>query len=264
MYLGRKRIIIGKNVKLGSGVHFEDGVYVEGGTKIGDNVRIGPFTEILCGSVIEDDCVIGSHCIIGHLSKFELQKTDFSITSPKVTEFVIKDPTTRVGEGSIIRSGSTIYKHVVIGRKLRTGHGALIREHVTLGDDCIVGTQAILDGYIKVGSKSMIQSQCYIAQSVRIGNGVFIAPGCIFLDNKKVILGQGLDGPTVEDYVRISAGTKILPGITIGKYALIGAGSVVTKDIPSKAIAYGVPAKVKGFLSDDEIKAYANSLTKWE
>jgi acetyltransferase-like isoleucine patch superfamily enzyme len=186
------------------------------------------------------------------------------MSSPKVTAFLIKDPVTRIGERSIIRSGSTIYKHVVIGRKLRTGHGVLIREHVTLGDNCVIGTQAILDGYVKVGDKSMIQSQCYIAQSVRIGNGVFIAPGCIFLDNKKVLLGQGLEGPTVEDYVRISAGTKILPGITIQKYALIGAGSVVTKNIPSKAIAYGIPAEVKGFQSDDEIGSYVNSITKWE
>ena len=239
-------------------------MYVEDGTKIGDNVRIGPFTQILYGSVIEDNCVIGSRCIIGHPSKFKLQKTDFSLTSPKVTEFIIKDPITQIGEGSIIRSGSTIYKHVVIGKKLRTGHGALIREHVTLGDNCIVGTQAILDGYIKVGNKSMIQSQCYITQSVKIGNGVFIAPGCILLDNKKIILGQGLDGPTIEDYVRISAGTKILSGITIGKYALIGAGSVVTKNTPSKAIAYGVPAEIKGFQSDKEIEAYVNSIVAWE
>jgi len=110
----------------------------------------------------------------------------------------------------------------------------------------------------------MIQSQCYIAQSVRIGNGVFIAPGCIFLDNKKIILGQGLDGPTVEDYVRISAGTKILPGITIGEHGLIGAGSVVTKDIPPRAVAYGVPAEVKRFQSEAEIKEYMDTIAEWE
>ena len=165
---------------------------------------------------------------------------------------------------SSVRSGSTIYNHVVIGKNVRTGHNVLIREHVTLGDHCIVGTQAILDGYIKVGNRSMIQSQCYIAQSVRIGNCVFIAPGCIFVDNKKMILGEGLNGAIVEDYVRVSAGTKILPGVTIQKYALVGAGSVVTKDIPSKAIAYGIPAEVKGFQSDDEIGSYANSIANWE
>ena len=238
--------------------------YVDDAAKIGNNVSIGRFAEILSGSVIGDNCVIGSRCIIGHPSKLELQKADFSATSPKVSDLVVKEPVTKIGDGSIIRSGSIIYKHVVVGKNLRTGHSALIREHVTIGDNCIVGTQAILDGYIRVGSGSMIQSQCYVAQSVRIGNGVFIAPGCVFLDNKKIILGQGLDGATIEDYVRISAGTKVLPGITIGKYALIGAGSVVTKDIPPKAVAYGVPAEIKAFQKDKEIEKYVTSMANWE
>jgi len=238
--------------------------YVQDGAKIGDNVSLGPFAQILSESIVENNCVIGSHCVIGHPSKLELQKIDFSATSLKVAGFLVKECVTKIGEGSIVRSGSTVYNHVVIGKNVRTGHNVLVREHVTLGDHCIVGTQAILDGYIKVGNRSMIQSQCYIAQSVRIGNGVFIAPGCIFVDNKKMILGEGLNGAIVEDYVRVGAGTKILPGITIKKYALIGAGSVVTKNIPSKALAYGIPAEIKGFQCDDEIGSYVDSITKWE
>ncbi|MDH5691082.1 MAG: hypothetical protein OEY81_06620, partial [Candidatus Bathyarchaeota archaeon] len=125
--------------------------YVDDEAKIGDNVSIGRFAEILSGSVIGSNCVIGSHCIIGHPSKLELQKADFSAASPKISDLIVKEPVTKIGERSIIRSGSIIYKHVVVGKNLRTGHSALIREHVTIGDNCIVGTQAILDGYIKVG-----------------------------------------------------------------------------------------------------------------
>ena len=238
--------------------------YVEDEAKIGDNVSIGRFAEILSGSAIGNNCVIGSRCIIGHPSKLELQKADFSATSPKVSDLIVKEPLTKIGDWSIIRSGSIIYRHVVVGKSLRTGHSALIREHVTIGDNCIVGTQAILDGYIRVGNGSMIQSQCYVSQSVRIGNGVFIAPGCVFVDNKKIVLGQGLDGATIRDYVRISAGTKVLPGVTIGKYALIGAGSVVTEDVPPKAVAFGVPAKVKGFQEDEEIQKYVESMADWK
>ena len=238
--------------------------YVDDEAEIGNNVSIGRFAEILSGSVIGDNCFIGGRCIIGHPSKLELQKVDFSAGSSKVSELIVKEPVTRIGEGSVIRSGSIIYKHMVVGKSLRTGHGVLIREHVTIGDNCVVGTQAILDGYIRVGSGSMIQSQCYVAQSVRIGDGVFIAPGCVFLDNKRMILGQGLEGAKIEDYVRISAGTKILPGVTIGKYALIGAGSVVTKDVPAKAVAYGVPAEIKRFQSDVEINKYVDSIVNWQ
>lgn len=253
-----KRFNLGKNVEAGYGAYIQDGA------KIGKNVEIKPFAVILSGAVIEDNCIIGDHCIIGHPTKLQLQKTDFSATSPKVADFTVKEPIARVGEGSIIRSGSIIYRHVKIGRKLRTGHNVLIREHVALGDNCVVGTQAVLDGYIKMGDRSMVQSQCYIAQSVKVGNGVFVAPGCIFMDNKKIVLGKGLAGIRIGDYARIGGGTKILPGITVGEHVLIGAGSVVTKDIPSRAVAYGVPAEVKRFQSEEEIKEYMDTIAEWE
>lgn len=249
---------MGKKAEIGPDVYMDDEA------EIGDNVSIGRFTEILPGSIIGDNCVIGSRCIIGHPTKLQLQKADFSATSPKVPDFMVKEAVTKIGGGSIIRSGAVIYGHVIIGTKLRTGHNVLIREHVIMGDDCVVGTQAILDGYIKIGSGSMIQSQCYVCQSVKLGEGVFIAPRCAFLDNKRMILGQGLEGATVEDYVRIGAGTIVLPAATIGKYALIGARSVVTRDIPSKAVAYGTPTKVQGFLTDDQIRAYVDSVRAWK
>lgn len=238
--------------------------YIEEGAKIGKNVEIKPFSVILSGAIIADNCTIGDHCVIGHPTKLQLQKADFSLSSPKAADFIIKEPTTIIGEGSIIRSGSIVYRHVKTGKKLRTGHNILIREHVTIGSNCVVGTQAILDGYIKIGDRSMIQSQCYIAQSVKIGKGVFIAPGCIFMDNRKIILGKGLTGIRIEDYARIGGGTKMLSRITVGEHALVGAGSVVTKDIPPKAVAYGVPAEVKRFQSEAEIKEYMETIVEWE
>jgi acetyltransferase-like isoleucine patch superfamily enzyme len=240
------------------------GAYIEAGAKIGKNVEIKPFAVVLSGAVIEDDCIIGDHCVIGHPTKLQVQKADFSSSSPKVASFMVQEPVTRIGEGSIIRSGSTVYRHVKIGRRLRTGHNVLIREHVGIGDDCVAGSQAVLDGYIKIGNRSMVQSQCYVAQSVTIGKGVFIAPGCIFLDNKKIILGKGLAGIAIEDYARIGGGSKILPGITIGKHALIGAGSVITNDIPARAVAYGVPAEVKRVQSEAEINEYMATIAEWE
>lgn len=255
---------VGEDVKMGQNVEIGFGAYVGNKAVIGNNVKIGSHSLILSGSIIRDNSIIGGHCTIGHPPKTGLQKVDFSATSPKVKDLMIEDPVASIGKNSIIRSGSTIYKNVVIGKKLRTGHNILIREHTRIGDNCIVGTQAVLDGYIEIGSNSMIQSQCYIAQSVRIGSGVFISPGCMFFDNKRIILGEGLNGATIEDYVRIGGGAKILPDITIGKYALIGTGSVVTRSILSKAIAYGIPAEVKGFQNDEEIKKYVNSIRNWQ
>ena len=247
-----------RNAKIGSEA------YVDDEATLGNNVSIGRFAEVLSGAVIGDNCVIGSRCIIGHPSKLELQRADFSAASRKVSDLIVKEPVTKIGAGAIIRSGSVIYRDVVIGERLRTGHNVLVREHVTIGDHCVVGTSAILDGYIRLGSNSMIQSGCYITQSTRIGNGVFISPGCAFFDNRRIILGEGLERTTIQDYVRVGGGTTILPGITIEKYALVGAGSVVTKDVPPKAIAYGAPAKVKGFQKDEEIQKYVDSIANWQ
>jgi len=248
---------LGKNVKIGYGA------YVEDNTIIGDNVIVGHHAIIHRGSVIGDGTIIGSFCIIGHPTKVELQKWDFSVTSPKVKDLIIKEPITKIGPESIIRSGTIIYRYVVIGEKLRTGHNALIREHTTIGDRVIIGTQATLDGYIRIGDKSMIQTQCYIAQSVRIGKSVFIAPNCLFFDNKRIVLGEGLNGAIVEDFARIGGGTKVLPGVKIGKYSMIGAGSLVTKDIPPKALAVGVPTRVQRVLSNEEIESYVKSIEEW-
>ncbi len=256
--MNRQRSNLGKKAEMGSTA------YVDDGAEIVNNVSLGRSVEILSGSIIGDNCIVGSRCTIGHPTKLQLQKTDFAATNPKAADFIVKEPITKIGDASIIRSGSTIYKHVVVGKKLRTGHDVLIREHVTIGDNCIVGTRAVLDGYIRVGSGSYVAGQCYVGQSVVIGNGVFIAAGCIFSDNKKMILGQGYDGATVEDYVRIGMGVMILPHLTIGKYAVIGSGSVVTKDVPERAVAYGVPAEVKKFQSEAEIREYMASIAEWE
>jgi acetyltransferase-like isoleucine patch superfamily enzyme len=239
-------------------------VYVEDNTKIGNNVSVGPYTLILSGARIQDDCTIGSHCILAHPTKLQVQKSDFSSSSPEVADLIVEKPITKISQGSVIRSGSTIYKHVIAGERLRTGHNALIREHSTLGKHCVIGTNAILDGYIEVGDGSMVQSNSYVAQSVRIGRGVFIAPGCVFMDNKKMVMGRGLKGALIEDYVRIGGATKILPGVTIGKHALIGAGSVISKDVPPKAVALGAPAQVRRFQKERDIKEYIDSIVNWE
>jgi acetyltransferase-like isoleucine patch superfamily enzyme len=248
---------IGENVRIGHGVYIEDNTIIE------DNVKIEHHSVICSGSIIGEGTVIGPFCIIGHPTKMELQKWDFSVTNPKVKDLIVKEPITRIGPRSIIRSGTVVYRHVIVGEGLRTGHNVLIREHTIIGDRVILGTRTTLDGYIKIGKKTMIQTQCYVAQSVRIGEGVFIAPNCLFFDNKRMILGEGLNGAVVEDFVRIGGGTKVLPGVRICKYSMVGSGAIVTQDIPPKALAVGVPARVQRFLNDEEIDAYVKSIEEW-
>lgn len=243
-------------MKVGKNCHISEEADIAENVIIGDNVKIYPNVKI------GENTKIGDNCIIGHPTKVKVQGYDFSAKSPLVKDFLV-EPGTRIGGNSLIRSGTIIYDHVNAGEGLKTGHYAIIREHTTLGENCIVGTNAILDGYIKIGEKSMIQSHCYLAQTVKIGDYTFIAPGCIFFDNRTIVLGYGLRAARVGSYVRIGGGSKILPKITIEDYALIGAGSVVTRDIPSRAVAYGSPARIARFQSQAEINEYIKSMRGW-
>jgi acetyltransferase-like isoleucine patch superfamily enzyme len=230
---------------------------------IEDDVRIGAYTVVHSHAKVESNVAIGSHCVIGHPSKRELIGINHSFEDPKLKDLTIKDPATNIGEGSIIRSGSVVYNYTDIGKKLNTGHCTIIREHVNLGERCLVGSHAVLNGYSRIGELTRINTGCALPQSMRIGRGVFVGPLVSFSDNQKALPGNGNEGAIIEDFVRIGIGAKILPKITIGRGAFIGAGAVVTKRVPERAIVFGVPAKIQGYVAEEELNEYINSIMKW-
>lgn len=117
--------------------------------------------------------------------------------------------------------------------------------------DCTIGYSTSIGSYteigkgVKIGNECRIQARVFIPQGVRIGNKVFVGPGVIFTNDKRPSLGAEFvpNATYVEDEVVIGAGAIILPKITIGKGAMIGAGAVVTKDVPPYTEVYGNPAE---------------------
>jgi acetyltransferase-like isoleucine patch superfamily enzyme len=151
---------------------------------------------------------------------------------------------TTIGSGGVIRSGTVIYAGVRIGERFQSGHGALIREDNEIGDDCSVGTNAVLEAGNRIGDGTRIHSGCFL-EHTRLGKRVFVAPHVVFTDDPHPICPRYLEcvlGASVEDDVSIGANSTILPGVKIGAGSLIGAGSVVTKDVPREAVVAGSPA----------------------
>ena len=254
---------INKGAKIGKNVQIGYGVVIEKNTAIEDDVKIGAYTVVHSHARVKSDVTIGSHCVISHPSKRELIGIDHSFEDPKLRDLIIEDPTTNIGKGSVIRTGSVIYTHTNIGKKLNTGHYAIIREHTNLGERCLIGSHTVLNGYSNVGERTRINTGCALPQSMRIGRGVFVGPLVSFSDNEKALPGDGNEGAVIEDFVRIGIGAKILPKITVRKGAFIGAGAVVTKDVPEKAIVFGAPAKVQGYVKEEELNIYIDSIMKW-
>lgn len=254
---------VNKGAKIGKNVQIGCGAVIEHDVVIGDDVKIGAYAVIHSHARVKCDVTIGSHCAIGHPSKKELIGIDHSFEDPKLRDLIIRDPATNIEEGSIIRSGSVVYTHTKIGKKLNTGHYAIIREHVNLGEGCLIGSHTVLNGYSKIGERTRINTGCALPQSMRIGKGVFVGPLVSFSDNQKALPGEGNEGAIIEDFVRIGIGARILPKITIKNGAFIGAGAVVTQDVPEGAIVFGVPAKVQGYIAKEELNAYIDSIMKW-
>lgn len=151
----------------------------------------------------------------------------------------------KIGKNAVIRSNSIIYSNVEIGDNLRTGHNVLIRERTRIGDDVLIGTNVVIEGDTIIGSHVSIQSNAYIPINTIIEDYVFLGPGVVLTNDKYPIREERkLVGPRIRKGASIGANAIIQPKIEVGEGAIIGSGSVVTKDVPPWKIALGVPAKV--------------------
>ena len=213
---------------------------------ISPNATVNGYVEdsvILGETVIGAGTLIGRNVIIGYpveqtlknlmaAGKFDLKRCSEASKGAKI------------GKECIIRSGTVIYENVIIRDHVRTGHNVLIREGSVIGEGSLIGTGTLLDGAVKIGSRVKIQSNAYLPHLTVIEDDVFIAPNVCFTNDPYPESGR-LIGVRVEKEAIICANATLLPGIRIGKRSVVGAGSVVTKDVPSDYVVFGNPARFR-------------------
>ncbi|HUF08826.1 MAG TPA: DapH/DapD/GlmU-related protein [Rhodothermales bacterium] len=159
---------------------------------------------------------------------------------------------TLIGDGAILRSHTVIYAGNVIGRGFRTGNKANIRELNTIGDDVSVGTLSVVEHHVEIGDGVRIHSQVFVPEYTVLEEDAWLGPNVV-LTNAKYPLSPDaknqLEGPRIATRAKIGANSTILPGVTVGANALVGAGSVVTRDVEPGAIVVGNPARRTGSVS---------------
>jgi acetyltransferase-like isoleucine patch superfamily enzyme len=146
-----------------------------------------------------------------------------------------------------------------IGPGTRIWHQAQVRERVRIGANCIVSKGVYVDFDVQIGSNCKIQNGAFLYHGCTLEDGVFVGPGVIFTNDKRprAINPDGtLKG--VDDWevgrtlvrhgAAVGTGSIVLPGVTIGRFAMVAAGAVVTRDVPDYGLALGAPARLVGFV----------------
>jgi UDP-2-acetamido-3-amino-2,3-dideoxy-glucuronate N-acetyltransferase len=160
---------------------------------------------------------------------------------------------------TFIHPTAEVSPDATIGEDTRIWRQAHIREHVRVGAHCNIGKGVYIDAHVQIGSNVKIQNHSSIFEGVTLEGGVFIGPHVCFTNdlfpraiNPDGTLKSAEDWtitPTLVQYgASIGAGAVIVCGVTIGRFALVGAGSVVTRDISPHVLVFGNPAQQRGYV----------------
>ena len=134
-----------------------------------------------------------------------------------------------------------------IGRGTKVWQFVVILEGATIGDDCNICAHTLIEGDVQVGSRVTLKSGVQLWDGTRIDDDVFIGPNVTFTNDpypRSKCYPNHFSGVTIKQHASVGANATLLPGVTVGEYAMIGAGSVVTKDVPNRAVVVGNPAKI--------------------
>lgn len=180
------------------------------------DVRIGQ------GTLIDDEVRLGSEAVVPGSKGIE------------------------IGKGARIRGGSQVHHGVRIGDRLEMGHNVSIGKDTIIGEDCHIANNTIIESDCRVGDRVRIEANCFISRFTTIEDDVTIAPGvCLANDPHPGSEHHAcMRGPTIERGAQIGMNATILPFVTIGERSVVGAGSVVTHEVPAALVVAGNPARV--------------------
>lgn len=224
--------------------------------RIGEGTRIGHFAVIMEGVQVGQDGQIGNGTIVHpHTRLGDRVRIDDQAVLGKVPKSAPASilklssqyPPLEVGDDVFVGAHSIIYVGAKLARKVFVADLASIREEVTLEEGVIVGRGVTIENRCRVGEYTKIETEAYVTAYTIIEERCFIAPMvCMSNDN---YLGRTeerfkhMKGPHIKRGARIGANVVLLPGVVIGEEAVVGAGSVVTREIPSYETWVGIPAR---------------------
>ena len=162
-----------------------------------------------------------------------------------------------VGDGVAILAGAVVFAGTRLGPGVVVGDQACVRERCELGEEVVVGRGSLVENDVVVGARTRIQANVYLTAYSVVEEDVFIAPGVVttndnYMGRTEQRLGL-MKGPTIRRGARVGGGAVLLPGIEVGVEAFVGAGAVVLRDVPARAVVVGNPARQIREVADEEL-----------
>jgi acetyltransferase-like isoleucine patch superfamily enzyme len=209
--------------------------------------EIHPTAIVYPGTVLGEGVKVLEHAVVGK------QPT----LSPRSTAKREDLPPTEIGDGTIVSTGAVVFAGSRIGARVILGDQSCVRERVVVGDEVVIGRGSLVENDTTIGAMTKIQAEAYITAYSTLEEHVFVAP-CVVTTNDN-FMGRTerrhelIKGPTIRRGARIGGGAILLPGVEIGEEAFVGAGAVVTKNVESRMVVVGNPARVMRPVPQDEL-----------
>jgi acetyltransferase-like isoleucine patch superfamily enzyme len=210
--------------------------------------EIHPTAIVYEGTVLGEGVRILEHAVVGKQPSLGMHST--AKREPL--------PPSVIGDGTVVSTGAIVFAGSRVGARCIVGDQSCIRERVALGDDCVLGRGSLIENDTTVGAGSRIQADAYVTAYSTLEEDVFIAP-CVVTTNDN-FMGRTekrkelMKGPTIRRRARIGGGAILCPGIEVGEEAFVGAGAVVTKDVPPRVVVIGSPARVLRAVDPGELR----------
>ena len=222
------------------GLLLGEGVEVPDDAEIGGHVVIHAGTRLGAGVRLQDGAVLGKPVALGARSN-----------APRREAGALA-----VGDGATVCAGAVVVAGARIGPRAVVGDQAHVREGAVVGEESTVGRGSQVDWDVRVGARVRIQTGCYIAGRSVVEDDVFVAPGVVTTNDRHATRhgpDYEMEGVVLRRASRIGAGAVLLPGVEVGEDALVAAGSVVTRDVPGRAVVMGVPARQVRDVPDEDL-----------
>jgi UDP-2-acetamido-3-amino-2,3-dideoxy-glucuronate N-acetyltransferase len=160
---------------------------------------------------------------------------------------LIPKSTPKVGKNTFIADTAIIYHDVQIGDNSKVFDLVVLREGTRIGNNTTIGNAVCGEPEVIIGDYCSINTQTHLTGGIIIGDRVFFGPNVTTTNTRRISFGRPYDvvreAPIIKYGARIGGGAVILAGVTVGEQAMVGAGAVVTKDVPAREIWVGNPAR---------------------